>query len=330
MHLGGLREHEQLRDRPRLLEQRAPPTGSTVAPRPRSSSTAACTCAATAGSARRKSSSTTPIRSPRTPSTSSTGSSVSAASSSAQSSAERAIGPTVSSDHATGTTPSVGTRPVVGRRPVTPQKQEGMRIEPAVSVPSVPAARSAAAAAPLPPLEPPQIRSSAHGLCAGPKCGLVVIAPKANSCVFSLPRTIAPARRSRSTQSASRGEMSSARIFDAAVVAVPATSITSLIATGTPRSGPSGTSLGLGERLLGADGDVRVQRAVELLDPLQVRLDGLARRQDAGANAMRDLGDAHAGVSGGRRSSMSASLGRTTARKPSTPSRSSSSTKTPC
>ena len=80
---------------------------------------------------------------------------------------------------------------VDGRSPVTPQKQAGIRIEPAVSVPSVPAARSAAAAAPLPPLEPPQTRSSAHGFRAGPKCGLVVSAPKANSCVLSFPRTIA-------------------------------------------------------------------------------------------------------------------------------------------
>ena len=96
---------------------------------------------------------------------------------SAQSSAVRAIGPTVSKSQATGTTPRFETRPQLGRTPVTPLNAAGIRIEPAVSVPSVPAARSAAAQAPEPPLEPPQIRSRAHGLCAGPGYGLVVIAP---------------------------------------------------------------------------------------------------------------------------------------------------------
>ena len=97
--------------------------------------------------------------------------------SSAQSSTERATGPTVSNVQLTGTTPRFETRPEVGLSPVTPQKHAGMRIEPAVSVPSVPAARSAAAAAPEPPLEPPQIWSVAHGFRAGPGYGLVVIAP---------------------------------------------------------------------------------------------------------------------------------------------------------
>ena len=60
---------------------------------------------------------------------------------------------------ALGTTPSFGTRPAVGRWPTTPQKQAGIRTDPAVSVPSVPAARSAAAATPLPPDEPPAMRS---------------------------------------------------------------------------------------------------------------------------------------------------------------------------
>ena len=115
-----------------------------------------------------------------------------------------------------------------------------MRIEPAVSVPSVPAASPAAAAAPEPPLEPPQTRSVDQGLRAGPKCGLVVSAPYANSCVLSLPITIAPAARSRRTASASLPGTFWRRISEAAVVGVPATSITSLTATGTPCSGPAG------------------------------------------------------------------------------------------
>ena len=153
------------------------------------------------GSARSKSCSTTPTRrSPTPPSSSGRYDGASASRSRLQSSALRAIGPTVSNVHEVGTTPSFGTRPSDGRRPVTPQKHAGIRIEPAVSVPSVPAARSAAAAAPLPPLEPPQTRSGDHGLRAGPKCGLVVSAPNANSCVFSLPSTTAPAARRRATR----------------------------------------------------------------------------------------------------------------------------------
>ena len=157
---------------------------------------------------------------------------------SAQSSAVRASGPTVSYVQETGITPRFGTRPVVGRIPVTPQSAAGMRTEPAVSVPSAPGTRPAATAAPLPPLDPPQIRSVSHGLRAGPNASLVVEAPQANSCVLSLPTTTAPARRRRATTVASAVATLSASTFDAAVVRVPATSITSLTAIGTPCSGP--------------------------------------------------------------------------------------------
>ena len=87
---------------------------------------------------------------------------------------------------------AVGTRPQLGRMPVTPQKAAGMRTEPAVSVPSAASTKPAATAAPLPPLEPPQMWSGFHGLSAGPKCGLVVEAPYANSCVLSFRRSSRP------------------------------------------------------------------------------------------------------------------------------------------
>ena len=45
------------------------------------------------------------------------------------------------------------------------------------------------------------MRSGSHGLRAGPKCGLVVSAPNANSCVFVFPTIVAPAARSRATHS---------------------------------------------------------------------------------------------------------------------------------
>ncbi len=176
----------------------------------------------------------------------------------------------------TGTTPSVGTRPVDGRSPVTPQKQAGIRIEPAVSVPSVPGTRSAATAAPLPPLEPPQMRSSDHGFRAGPKCGLVVVAPKANSCVFSLPSTTAPAARRRATAvGVTPGDVVAenprrcgrARARDVDHV---------LDRDRHPVQRAVGRVLGLGERLLGADRDEGVELAGRL-DPLEIRLHRLTR-----------------------------------------------------
>ena len=124
-------------------------------------------------------------------------------SSCSHSSALHASGPTVSRDQAVGTTPRVETSPQLGRMPVTPQKAAGIRTEPAVSVPSAASTRPAATAAPLPPLEPPQMCSGFHGLSAGPKWGLVVEAPYANSWVLSFPAIVAPAARKRATHSAS-------------------------------------------------------------------------------------------------------------------------------
>src|SRR5262249_59931607 len=64
--------------------------------------------------------------------------------------------------------------------------------------------------------------------------------PMANSCVESLPSTIAPAPRSFCTQTASDVASASARILEWQVVARPATSMMSLMPTGTPCSGPRG------------------------------------------------------------------------------------------
>ena len=80
----------------------------------------------------------------------------------------RVIGPTVSSDADSGSTPRLLTRPYVGFRPTMPQKAAGMRMEPPVSEPSVAAQRLAAMAAPEPPLDPPVTQSVFHGLRAGP------------------------------------------------------------------------------------------------------------------------------------------------------------------
>ncbi len=69
------------------------------------------------------------------------------------------MGPTVSKDSASGSTPSAGTSPSVGRKPAKPVTQAGARTEPKVSVPSAAAANPAATAAALPLLDPAALRA---------------------------------------------------------------------------------------------------------------------------------------------------------------------------
>src|SRR5438067_7494681 len=132
------------------------------------------------------------------------------------------IGPTWSKLHAMGITPRLLTRPYVGLNPTTPQYDEGMRIDPPVSVPRVPMQRSAAMAAAEPPDDPPGTWSSAHGLCTAPKYVTAEVPPRANSCRFSLPTRIAPAFFKRTTTSASSVGMRSLKTPLAAVVRMPA------------------------------------------------------------------------------------------------------------
>ena len=76
-------------------------------------------------------------------------------------------------------------------------------MEPPVSVPSAAAARSAATAAAEPPEEPPGTRVRSQGLRVGKKAEFSVDEPMANSSMLSLPRSTAPASRSRATAVAS-------------------------------------------------------------------------------------------------------------------------------
>ncbi|GHE90423.1 hypothetical protein GCM10017786_23380 [Amycolatopsis deserti] len=89
---------------------------------------------------------------------------------SAASSTVRAIGPTWSSDHDSGTTPSRDTRSYVGLRPTTPFSAAGTRIDPPVSVPSEKAAIPAATATADPPLDPPATRPVSRALTV---CGVI-------------------------------------------------------------------------------------------------------------------------------------------------------------
>src|SRR3989442_1505682 len=138
-----------------------------------------------------------------------------------QSSTVCVIGETVSIVHAKGTTLYLLTRPMVGRIPTIPFTDDGSRIEPPVSVPSAPRQVRAATAAPEPPLEPAGKRSGFQGLRQVPWCGLSVVPPQANSCMFVLPTMMAPARLSRAATVASSDGTKSDRIFDPAVVRTP-------------------------------------------------------------------------------------------------------------
>ena len=72
-----------------------------------------------------------------------------------QSASERAIGPAWSRLQASGTIPAIETRPRVGFIADVPQHAEGMRSDPAVSVPVAAGVIRAASAAAEPPLDPP-------------------------------------------------------------------------------------------------------------------------------------------------------------------------------
>ena len=82
----------------------------------------------------------------------------------AQQSTLLAIGPAESSERESGTVPASDTVAAVGLKPVRPQKADGMRIEPPVSVPSAPAAMSSATVTAPPEVDPPATRVASYGL----------------------------------------------------------------------------------------------------------------------------------------------------------------------
>src|SRR4051812_35183802 len=93
--------------------------------------------------------------------------------------------------------PSFGTRPKVGLRPVSPQNAAGIRMLPAVSVPTAPRNIPSATPDAEPELEPPAHLAESHGF-RGTGKGLAGSGiPHANSIVVVLPMTTAPAARSR-------------------------------------------------------------------------------------------------------------------------------------
>src|SRR3954462_3700896 len=87
---------------------------------------------------------------------------------SAQSSTVRHNGPMRSWVHESVIAPYRLTRPNVGRRPVTPQMEEGLRIDPLVSVPMPKATHPAAVALAGPADEPLDPSLGSHGLLVRP------------------------------------------------------------------------------------------------------------------------------------------------------------------
>src|SRR5487761_138320 len=121
-----------------------------------------------------------------------------------------------------------------------PHTAAGWRIEPPVSVPVANGASNAATAAAEPPEDPPGTRLRSQGLCDGPNAEFSVDDPIANSSMFVLPSGMAPASRSLRVTVDSYGGCQRSRIRDPQVVGISTVVKTSLTATGTPASGPSG------------------------------------------------------------------------------------------
>src|SRR3954462_4452699 len=145
-----------------------------------------------------------------------------------------------------GTMPLRLTRPTVGLIPTSPQHDDGLVMDPSVSVPTAITQRSAAIAAPDPELDPLVLRSSAYGLRVCPPRALQpeverVLRKLAHSERFVLPRITQPAARRRSTTNASRAALRSASASEPALVRMRSpVSMLSFNSTGMPCNGPRG------------------------------------------------------------------------------------------
>ena len=157
---------------------------------------------------------------------------------SAPSSTVRVIGPTWDSS-STALAGYWGTRPNDGLSPNRPQKQQGMRIEPAPSLPWARGPSPAATAAAPPPEEPPGVRPWRHGLWLVPATRLLVSPFQPNSGVLLLPSSTPPAASRRSTTGASKSGTQSRDSSEPMVVRTPLVGTRSLIESGMPASGPA-------------------------------------------------------------------------------------------
>ena len=137
-----------------------------------------------------------------------------------------------------------GTRPNEGFMPGMPQKVDGMRTEPAPSVPTAAGPMPDATAAAAPPDDPPGVILGFHGLRVTPVSRLSVVPLIPNSGVFVLPNNTAPASRNRAVTGASISHgCFGSTVREPRNVGQPRVSIRSLIDTGTPSRMPVGAPL---------------------------------------------------------------------------------------
>src|SRR5579859_5425901 len=113
----------------------------------------------------------------------------------------RACGPTVSWECEIGITPWRLVSPTVGLMPTMPHAEDGLMIEPSVSLPRAATHRLAETLAAEPELDPPGLRSSTKGLRVWRPRPLHPLDERvdrkfAHSLRFALPRITAPAARS--------------------------------------------------------------------------------------------------------------------------------------
>src|SRR3546814_7250424 len=100
--------------------------------------------------------------------------------------------------------PWTGTRPKVGRKPVTPQRSDGLRIEPRLSVPIAKLQSAAATADAAPALDPQDGSAVFQGLRTMQP---YQVAPWASSAVATFPSNTQPASyRSFTTVASARSE----------------------------------------------------------------------------------------------------------------------------
>jgi len=116
-----------------------------------------------------------------------------------------------------------------------PQNVDGMRIDPAPSVPTASGPIPDATAAAAPPDDPPGVSLGSHGLRVMPVSVLSVVPLMPNSGVFVLPNSTAPASRSRAVAGASMSQgWFGSMVREPRSVGQPRVRIRSLIDTGTP------------------------------------------------------------------------------------------------
>src|SRR5689334_309070 len=142
-----------------------------------------------------------------------------------------------------GSAPVYGTRPCVGLCPTVPQKELGMRIEPAWSPPSAMSTSPAATSAALPLEEPPVDFDRSQGLRTGPVCEGWLPPAKQSASQAALPAIVAPAASSRATTVASRRGTKPSMVAEPFIIGTPATAMLSLTAMRRPARGPSSAPL---------------------------------------------------------------------------------------